>query len=214
MEYLHDHWVLHRDLKTSNILYTNKGELKLCDFGLARQVRRAGRGGVREWRAPMPARRARHACWPRPPLQAQTPLPRPRRPPPAPAPTPQYGSPLRAYTHMVVTLWYRAPELLLGAKKYSTAVDVWSIGCIMAELLRRARAGRVVPAEVHRGAALACLRPASSLPTHPPHPHARPQPHPAQQGAAVPGQERDRVPADDAQDTGVAHRGHLAGCVP
>lgn len=37
---------------------------------------------------------------------------------------------------MVVTLWYRAPELLLGARKYSTAVDVWSIGCIMAELLR------------------------------------------------------------------------------
>ncbi len=60
--YLHEHWVLHRDLKTSNILYTNKGELKICDFGLARQ----------------------------------------------------YGSPLKAYTHMVVTLWYRAPELLLG----------------------------------------------------------------------------------------------------
>ena len=48
----------------------------------------------------------------------------------------QYGSPLHPYTHMVVTLWYRAPELLLGARKYSTAVDVWSIGCIMAELLR------------------------------------------------------------------------------
>ncbi len=38
MAYLHDSWVLHRDLKTSNILYTNRGELKLCDFGLARQV--------------------------------------------------------------------------------------------------------------------------------------------------------------------------------
>ena len=37
---------------------------------------------------------------------------------------------------MVVTLWYRAPELLLGQRRYSTAVDVWSIGCIMAELLR------------------------------------------------------------------------------
>ena len=60
--YLHDNWVIHRDLKTSNILYNNKGDLKICDFGLARQ----------------------------------------------------YGSPLRPYTHMVVTLWYRAPELLLG----------------------------------------------------------------------------------------------------
>lgn len=38
MACLHESWVLHRDLKTSNILYTNRGELKLCDFGLARQV--------------------------------------------------------------------------------------------------------------------------------------------------------------------------------
>lgn len=62
MHYLHENWVLHRDLKTSNILYSNRGELKVCDFGLARQ----------------------------------------------------YGSPLRPYTHNVVTLWYRAPELLMG----------------------------------------------------------------------------------------------------
>nr|ADE76548.1 unknown [Picea sitchensis] len=73
------------DLKTSNLLLNNKGELKICDFGMARQ----------------------------------------------------YGSPLKTYTHLVVTLWYRAPELLLGAKKYSTAVDMWSIGCIMAELLAK-----------------------------------------------------------------------------
>ena len=60
--YLHSNWVLHRDLKTSNILYNNRGQLKICDFGLARQ----------------------------------------------------YGSPLRPYTHNVVTLYYRAIELLLG----------------------------------------------------------------------------------------------------
>ena len=35
--YLHDNWVLHRDLKTSNILYNNRGQLKICDFGMARQ---------------------------------------------------------------------------------------------------------------------------------------------------------------------------------
>lgn len=62
MAYLHGNWVLHRDLKTSNILYNNKGQLKICDFGLARQ----------------------------------------------------YGSPLRPYTHQVVTLYYRSIELLLG----------------------------------------------------------------------------------------------------
>jgi len=83
--YLHSNWVLHRDLKTSNLLINNKGEVKICDFGLARQ----------------------------------------------------YGDPIKPYTHMVVTLWYRPPELLLGARKYSTAVDMWSLGCIMAEVLNR-----------------------------------------------------------------------------
>ncbi|CAL9206370.1 unnamed protein product [Musa hybrid cultivar] len=85
VKYLHDNWVLHRDLKTSNILLNNCGELKICDFGLSRQ----------------------------------------------------YGSPLKPYTHLVVTLWYRSPELLLGAKEYSTAIDMWSLGCIMAELLAK-----------------------------------------------------------------------------
>nr|GEX18329.1 cyclin-dependent kinase G-2 isoform X1 [Tanacetum cinerariifolium] len=84
-KYLHDNWVLHRDLKTSNLLLNNRGELKICDFGLSRQ----------------------------------------------------YGSPLKPYTHLVVTLWYRAPELLLGSKQYSTAIDMWSLGCIMAELLAK-----------------------------------------------------------------------------
>jgi cyclin-dependent kinase 2 len=35
----------------------------------------------------------------------------------------------------VVTLWYRAPEILLGNKTYSTPVDIWSIGCIFAEMV-------------------------------------------------------------------------------
>jgi len=38
------------------------------------------------------------------------------------------------YTFEVVTLWYRAPELLLGSSRYSTSVDVWSVGCIFAEM--------------------------------------------------------------------------------
>ncbi|CAI5718983.1 unnamed protein product [Peronospora destructor] len=83
MAYMHDRWYIHRDLKTSNLLYDARGVLKVCDFGLARK----------------------------------------------------YGSPLRTYTQLVVTLWYRSPELLLGAKKYSTAVDMWSVGCIFAEML-------------------------------------------------------------------------------
>merc|ERR1712113_812940 len=44
------------------------------------------------------------------------------------------GLPLKSYTHEVVTLWYRAPEVLLGSKIYSTAIDIWSIGAIFFEL--------------------------------------------------------------------------------
>ncbi|KAF7290338.1 Pkinase-domain-containing protein [Mycena chlorophos] len=45
-----------------------------------------------------------------------------------------FGVPLRTYTHEVVTLWYRAPEVLLGSRHYSTALDMWSVGCIFAEM--------------------------------------------------------------------------------
>ncbi|KAI6232144.1 putative serine/threonine-protein kinase [Aphelenchoides besseyi] len=48
----------------------------------------------------------------------------------------EYGDPLKAYTPVVVTLWYRSPELLLGTKKYSTAIDIWSIGCIFGEFFK------------------------------------------------------------------------------
>eukprot|EP00388_Colpodella_angusta_P014517 GDKJ01036299.1.p1 GENE.GDKJ01036299.1~~GDKJ01036299.1.p1 ORF type:complete len:315 (-),score=42.62 GDKJ01036299.1:49-993(-) len=42
--------------------------------------------------------------------------------------------PVRPYTHEVVTLWYRAPEILLGAGQYSAPIDMWSLGCIFAEM--------------------------------------------------------------------------------
>jgi serine/threonine protein kinase len=45
--------------------------------------------------------------------------------------------PIRTYTHEVITLWYRAPEILLGAKLYTATVDIWSLGCIFAEMVRR-----------------------------------------------------------------------------
>ncbi|CAI5439006.1 unnamed protein product [Caenorhabditis angaria] len=47
------------------------------------------------------------------------------------------GIPIRVYTHEVVTLWYRAPEILLGAQRYSMGVDMWSIGCIFAEMITK-----------------------------------------------------------------------------
>ncbi|TNN07715.1 Cyclin-dependent kinase 11B isoform 1 [Schistosoma japonicum] len=83
VSHLHDNWILHRDLKTSNLLLSHQGILKVGDFGLARE----------------------------------------------------YGSPLKHYTEVVVTLWYRAPELLLGTKQYTCPIDLWSVGCIFAEFL-------------------------------------------------------------------------------
>ena len=45
-----------------------------------------------------------------------------------------FNLPLKPYTHEVVTLWYRAPEILLGSSKYTKAVDMWSVGCILGEM--------------------------------------------------------------------------------
>ena len=47
------------------------------------------------------------------------------------------GIPVRAYTHEVVTLWYRAPEILLGAQRYSCPMDVWSVACIFGEMVKK-----------------------------------------------------------------------------
>tara|TARA_B100001121_G_C18583260_1_gene570809 strand:+ start:63 stop:974 length:912 start_codon:yes stop_codon:yes gene_type:complete len=48
-----------------------------------------------------------------------------------------FSIPLKSYTHEIVTLWYRAPEVLLGSTHYSTPVDMWSVGCIFAEMARK-----------------------------------------------------------------------------
>ena len=48
-----------------------------------------------------------------------------------------FGLPLKSYTHEVVTLWYRAPDILMGSKDYNTSVDIWSVGCIFAELVTK-----------------------------------------------------------------------------
>ncbi|OUM65599.1 hypothetical protein PIROE2DRAFT_41508 [Piromyces sp. E2] len=78
LDYLHSRGILHRDLKGSNLLLNNRGQLKLADFGLARDTRASIRSPN--------------------------------------------------YTNRVITLWYRPPELLLGATKYGAEVDMWSAG--------------------------------------------------------------------------------------
>jgi negative regulator of PHO system len=46
-----------------------------------------------------------------------------------------FGIPVNTFSNEVVTLWYRAPDVLMGSRTYSTSIDVWSCGCIMAEML-------------------------------------------------------------------------------
>ncbi|CDU17320.1 uncharacterized protein PY17X_0719900 [Plasmodium yoelii] len=84
VNYLHTNWVMHRDLKPTNLLYSNKGILKICDFGMARKFSHIDNPNL---------------------------------------------------TKNIVTLWYRAPELLLGEKCYTNKIDMWSIGCIFAEMI-------------------------------------------------------------------------------
>ncbi|VEL29008.1 unnamed protein product [Protopolystoma xenopodis] len=46
-----------------------------------------------------------------------------------------FSIPDRTYCHEVVTLWYRAPEIILGSNNYSDAIDIWSFGCILFEMV-------------------------------------------------------------------------------
>jgi serine/threonine protein kinase len=96
LHFLHERAIIHRDIKSSNLLYHN-GSLKLADFGLARQYPDAAAARL---------------------------------------------------TPNVVSMWYRAPELLwkmeetsatttaaAAATSYTTAIDMWASGCVVAELI-------------------------------------------------------------------------------
>ena len=48
-----------------------------------------------------------------------------------------FGIPVKNFTHEVVTLWYRAPDILMGSKDYNTSVDIWSVGCIFEEIVTK-----------------------------------------------------------------------------
>ncbi|EEB06770.1 CMGC/CDK/CDK5 protein kinase Pef1 [Schizosaccharomyces japonicus yFS275] len=46
-----------------------------------------------------------------------------------------FGIPVNTFSNEVVTLWYRAPDVLMGSRNYTTSIDMWSVGCILAELI-------------------------------------------------------------------------------
>ncbi len=86
-QFLHKNSILHRDIKSANILISSNNVLKIADWGLARFNSNAnGKNKL---------------------------------------------------TNNVVTAWYRAPELLCGYRYYTSAIDIWSIGCVFAEMKTR-----------------------------------------------------------------------------
>jgi len=119
MKYAHSAGVYHRDIKPANCLVNEDCIVKVCDFGLARTVKHPNRNPKLGRSNTLPAADADvEDCL-----------------------HPGVGVPVTAkeqqkMTTHVVTRWYRAPELILLNDNYSGAVDVWSLGCIFAELMQ------------------------------------------------------------------------------
>jgi len=113
LKYLHSAGIYHRDLKPANCLVNQDCSVKICDFGLSRAVGEAILDAL-----PNTPRQEGEA-------QGHT----------GPV-VPHTARAKRVMTRHVVTRWYRAPELILLQADYSEMIDVWSVGCIYAELLQ------------------------------------------------------------------------------
>jgi len=112
VKYLHSAGIYHRDLKPANCLVNQDCSVKICDFGLSRAI------GIAQ-----------------PHLQD---FPNSPRGEGDDSGAPVVASTQRMKRHLtghVVTRWYRAPELILLEENYTEAIDIWSCGCIYAELL-------------------------------------------------------------------------------
>mmetsp|Transcript_20158 Transcript_20158/g.37494 ORF Transcript_20158/g.37494 Transcript_20158/m.37494 type:complete len:422 (-) Transcript_20158:605-1870(-) len=117
MKYMHSANILHRDLKPANILLNEDCEVKICDFGLSRSIPEA--------KAPPTIVEE--------PEEGQT-LSASASDRSNALTKARSGEFKRELTGHVVTRWYRAPELILLEREYTKAIDVWSTGCVIAEL--------------------------------------------------------------------------------
>jgi len=118
LRYMHKAGVVHRDMKPTNVLLNRDCELALADFGLARYMPHMTAAGCRHSTDYASASTDLGA-------EAEAAGASPTEPR-------SKGGQLTKY---VVTRWYRAPELLVQNKQFDAKVDMWSVGCILAEVL-------------------------------------------------------------------------------
>ena len=109
--YMHSANIIHRDLKPANILANKNCDLKICDLGL-------GRAEVYDYDEKKNIKKNKKSSKKSKNEESDT------------DDDPEL-------TEYVITRWYRAPEVILCPSHYSKAVDIWSVGCIFAELLGR-----------------------------------------------------------------------------
>ena len=110
--FLHSANVVHRELKPANILANKNCDLKICDLGLDHGIIKDDDNTVQKL-----------IDNPNLPVEISNNM--------------IYDDSKRELTEKVIARWYRAPEIRLNPNDYTKAVDVWSIGCIFAELLGR-----------------------------------------------------------------------------
>lgn len=123
MKYIHSANILHRDLKPANILLNEDCEVKICDFGLARSIQEEKKDSMMMDEDEAPAE-----------VIETVPAPAAKKPGKLVKSKAASLQVKRELTGHVVTRWYRAPELILLEREYTKAIDVWSVGCVIAEL--------------------------------------------------------------------------------
>ena len=143
VKFLHESKVIHRDLKPANVLINEDCSIKLCDFGLARSlcgVENTSEDIIKKANQKPVVANSTVSLYKKNSDEEITVeineqgkkedlrqrLVKTKE---------QRKNMKRGLTGHVVTRWYRAPEIILLEKDYGPGIDVWSIGCIFAELL-------------------------------------------------------------------------------
>lgn len=123
LAYLHDRNVVHRDIKSDNVLISATGEAKLADFGCSKRVGTTTVQGAPPGNNPS-------GVPPPPPLPGSS----------APAPSTSRdtaAAKAAMYQTMVGSPFFMAPEVMKEEGGYTKAADIWSVGCLVLELLGR-----------------------------------------------------------------------------